>query len=417
MMSLDAMDELISEGIRRGIGHLTAEDDTLDGRTVRVSGRDVVHFGSCSYLGLETDARLRDGAIDAVCRFGTQFASSRAFVSAPQYEELEGLLATILRGHVLCAPTTTLAHLAALPVLIGGEDAVVVDQMAHASVQLAARNLHQRHTPCTLRHNSAARLEDVLKELGGRRTWYLADGVYSMYGDRAPIDSLNTLMDRYPELHLYIDDAHGMSWTGRNGSGSVVGHLRHPDRAVVAVSLVKAFAAGGAAVTSADPEFIRRIRLCGPPMMFSGPIQPPMLGAAVASARIHISSDIDELQRDLRLRLHWRNSFLAETDLVVLSEPTTPITFVGVGRTETAYRIVERLLERGYYVNAAVFPAVSMNRAGVRFTVTRHHTKQDVEGVIQAISLVIIEELDREGETLDAVRRTFRLPGRSEAAA
>jgi 7-keto-8-aminopelargonate synthetase-like enzyme len=400
MMSLDAMDELISEGIRRGIGHLTAEDDTLDGRTVRLSARDVVHFGSCSYLGLETDARLRDGAIDAVSRFGTQFSSSRAFISAPQYEELECLLAAMLRGPVLCAPTTTLAHLAALPVLIGPEDAVIVDQMAHASVQLAAGNLHQRHAPRTLRHNQVDRLEDMLKELGGRRTWYLAHGIYSMYGDRAPIDCLNTLMDRYPELHLYIDDAHGMSWTGRHGSGSVVEHLRHPDRAVVAVSLVKAFAAGGAAVTSADPELIRRIRVCGPPMMFSGPIQPPMLGAAIASARIHLSPDIEELQRELRLRLHWRNSFLAETDLVVLSEPMTPITFVGVGRTEMAYRVVERVLEKGYYVNAAIFPAVSMNRAGVRFTLTRHHTKEDVQGVIQAIRCVIEEELDRENETL-----------------
>src|SRR5688572_7916867 len=80
---LQAFDEVISDGVRRGMLHNVVEDDRLDGRLVTLGGRHVVNFGSCSYLGLETHPALRAGVIDAVERFGTQFSSSRAYLSAP----------------------------------------------------------------------------------------------------------------------------------------------------------------------------------------------------------------------------------------------------------------------------------------------------------------------------------------------
>src|SRR3954452_8949676 len=78
-----AFDEVITDGVRRGMLHNRAEDQRLDGRTVTVHGRRLVNFGSCSYLGLETHPAMRAGVIDAVDRYGTQFSSSRAFLSAP----------------------------------------------------------------------------------------------------------------------------------------------------------------------------------------------------------------------------------------------------------------------------------------------------------------------------------------------
>ena len=84
-----------AEGILRGLGHLTAEDEQLGGRFVTLRGRRQINFGSCSYLGLETDLRLKNAACDAVARYGVQFASSRAYVSCPPYAELERLLAAM----------------------------------------------------------------------------------------------------------------------------------------------------------------------------------------------------------------------------------------------------------------------------------------------------------------------------------
>ena len=104
--------------------------------------------------------RLRDGVVEAVYRYGTQFSSSRSYVSAPPYADLEALLSLVFQGPTLCTPTTTLGHLAALPVIVERRDAVIVDQMAHNSVQLAAHNIPQLSTPLQIvRHNRMDLLE------------------------------------------------------------------------------------------------------------------------------------------------------------------------------------------------------------------------------------------------------------------
>jgi hypothetical protein len=103
---------------------------------------------------------------------------------------------------------------------------------------------------------------------------------------------------------------------------------------------------------------------------------------------------------------------------LVLPIPPGPVRVTRrCSRKETAYRVVERILERGYYVNPAIFPSVSMNRAGVRFAVTCHHTPADIAGLVSSIKMVLEEELERHGETLEDVRKTFRINARGKAAA
>ena len=106
---LDVCDETGRLARKLGLGLLDAEDDRLDGRSVRVDGRSLLNFCSCSYLGLELDPRLIEGAVDATRRFGTQFSMSRAFVSAPGYAELEGLLSDCFGGPTLVLPSVSLA--------------------------------------------------------------------------------------------------------------------------------------------------------------------------------------------------------------------------------------------------------------------------------------------------------------------
>ena len=105
-----SVDAAFTEGIALGLGHLTAEDAELGGRFVTLHGRRHVNFGSCSYLGLEMDVRLKAAACDAVARFGVQFSSSRAYVSSPPHRELERLLAAIFGAPLVVVQTTTLGH-------------------------------------------------------------------------------------------------------------------------------------------------------------------------------------------------------------------------------------------------------------------------------------------------------------------
>ena len=116
---INTIDECLTNGVKNGIFQVSLEDEFLNGRHVTIQGRQVVNFGSCSYLGLEVDERLKQGAIDATSRFGTQYSSSRLFSSCNLYEEIEDLFYKIFNNNPsILAATTTLTHLAALPILV-----------------------------------------------------------------------------------------------------------------------------------------------------------------------------------------------------------------------------------------------------------------------------------------------------------
>lgn len=415
---LEILDTMMQEAARRDVVRHTAMGP-VTGRTFMLAGQELLHFGSCSYMGLEQDPRLVEGVIRAVRACGTQFSSSRAYVSAPLYTELEELLEQIFGGQVVATPSTSLGHQAALPVLVGATDAVIFDQQVHHSVQAVLPQLRLLGTHVELlRHNQLDLLEERLTVLAGRhrRVWYLADGVYSMYGNLAPIGRLSSMLARHEALHLYLDDAHGMSWAGPRGCGHVLGALPGHPRLVVATSLNKAFAAAGGAVITFDPEHHRRVRTLGGPMIFAGPIQPPMLGAAVASARLHLSSEFAALQEELAQRIAHCNRLLLEHELPVVHAAAAPIRFIGLGLPKVAFNMVARLRSEGYYTNPSTFPAVPMGRSGLRFTLTRHQRLEDIEGLVRAIAHHLPLALADEGSSREAVQRTFDLaPARSSA--
>jgi 7-keto-8-aminopelargonate synthetase-like enzyme len=379
----------VSDGIARGLGHLTAEDDQLSGRLITLRGRRQINFGSCSYLGLETDLRLKTAACDAVARYGVQFASSRAYVSCPPYAKLEELLDDLYGAPLVVAQTTTLAHFAALPILISGEDAVVCDQLVHNSVQAVLPTLQAAGTTCRfLPHSRIDRLAELLETLPARhrRVWYLADGIYSMHGDPAPLAALSELAARNERLHLYLDDSHGLSWTGERGRGTLLGGGPLPPRAVMVASLAKGFAAGGAVLVFPDAETARLVRACGSTLIFSGPLQPALLGAAIASARIHLSDELAERQARLGERIRLFNALAVERGVPLGSPAATPIRFVSVGERDATFELAAALMGDGFYANTAVYPAVSRHHGGLRVALTVHQTPDDIRALVDAIA-------------------------------
>jgi 7-keto-8-aminopelargonate synthetase-like enzyme len=413
--ALAFVDAAISEAARHGVVFVSAEDEPLDGRTVRVEGKPVLNFASCSYLGLELDARIQQGAVDATLRYGTQFSSSRTYIEAPLYQELEELLGRITGGSALVTPNTTLGHLSTLPVIVGEDDAVLLDHQVHHTVQLALHQLRAQGSHVEfVRHGRIDQLDERIRLLSQThpRVWYFADGVYSMYGNLAPMKALTWLLGVHERLHLYVDDAHGTSWTGRHGRGYALENLPRDPRVVVAISLNKAFGAAGGAVVFPDDEMRRRVRTCGGPMIFTGPVQPPMLGAAVASAKIHLSDELAVMQRELAERIQLANELAAELDLPLASRSAVPIRYVGLGPPVASHAMTGRLLERGFYANCATFPAVRARCSGLRFTLTRHHTPADVRALLGAVAELFPGSLAEGGVSRDEVDRAFGLSDR-----
>ncbi len=416
---LRAVDEVFSDGARRGMMHNVAEDTTLDGRMVTLRGRRLVNFGSCSYLGLETHPALRAGVIEATRRFGTQFSSSRAYLSSPDYPEAEETLSVLFGRPTLITPSTTMAHLAALPALIGEGDALVLDHQVHNSVQTAAKLVQaQGGTVRLLPHSNLAVLERWANELARthRRVWYAADGLYSMYADFAPMRELEELLSRNDQLWLYIDDAHSVSWSGRHGRGHALEHLgpAAAQRCVVAASLNKSFAAAGGVLTFPDEESRRWVFTVGSPLIFSGPVQPPMLGAALASARLHLSGGADPRRDHLQRLITLFNNRAGERGLPLVSPSQAPIRCVAAGLPRVAYNVVGRLHEAGWFVDTALYPAVPAKRWGIRISLNAHLSEADVIGLVDAIERELPRALAEEGVSVRALEHAFhrQLAGR-----
>ena len=247
-------------GIDAGIIRVQMEDEKLDGPHITIRGRRVVNFGTCSYLGLGLDERLLDAATNAIRRYGVTHSSSSVYTSLPLYGELEDGLGAMVGGHVLITPTTTLGHLNALPVLVDDDALVLIDNQAHASLMLTTQVLSSNGAEIRfLPHNDMAALGRAVAEAShDRDVWYLADGVYSMFGDTAPIEQIGILLDENPSLRVYLDDAHGFSWAGRQGRGVVLDRMPFHERLVVALSLSKSFGAGGGAIAFPTEELAER---------------------------------------------------------------------------------------------------------------------------------------------------------------
>lgn len=408
---LNTINEIIENGRQEGVLQLYTEDLFYNGRTIKINGKEHVNFGSCSYLGLELDERLKTAAIEAIQKFGIQFSSSRTYMSNTLYKELEELVKQIFNTSVVLTPTTTLGHQAVIPVVVEPGDLIILDQQVHASVQYAALNLQNKGVPSMiLRHNNMEDLETYLSKYSSdyKKIWYMADGIYSMYGDYIPLSEVLHLLERYPKLYLYVDDAHGMSWTGRNGRGFVLEERDLHPKMIVGTSFAKGFGTGGGAFLFYDAELAQKVKNCGGPLIFSGPNQIPVVAASIASAKIHLSSEICEKQNNLKDKIRYCHNLMVKLRLPVVSNPETPIKFIGLGLTRVGYNMVRRMIDAGFYCNLAIFPAVPETCTGLRFTITNHHTYKDIDNLVASLSKQLPECLEEEGRTTDDIVRAFR---------
>jgi len=409
----DTLSQVMDHAAKEGMVYQLIEDEQLNGKMVTVKGREMINFGSCSYLGLEYHPKLIDGAIDATRKFGTQFSSSRTYACLSMYQELENKLESIFGNPVVVTASTTLGHLATIPVVVEDNDAVILDMQVHSSIQMTVQMLKARGiTMAVVRHNDMESLEKKLVELKAKhnKVWYFADGVYSMYGDFAPFDDLKRLLDKYPQFNLYIDDAHGASWAGKQGMGVVRAHMEHHERMILAISLNKSFAGGGGCIVFPDAASREKVRQCGGTLIFAGPIQPPMLGAIMASVDLHMSDEIVPMQESLMEMVDYCNAQLDAAGIPQFQKTDSPLFFIPCGLISTCIRMIQAIHSENIFVNTAAFPATPMKRGGIRFMITGHHTRSDIDALVAAIAKHYVAVLAEEGFTCKDVSRSFRIP-------
>ncbi len=411
---LDTVDEVFSAAKEQGVLHLYAEDDIFTGRKIRVNNRDLYHFGTTGYLGLEQDKRLKKAAIEAILKYGTQFPLSKTYISNPLYRTLEEKVTSMYGAPVIITKNSTLGHLGVIPSAVEDNDAIVLDHQVHWSVQSAAKVLKTRRVPIEMiRHNRLDMLEDKLKGLSSKhkRIWYMADGVYSMYGDVSPVSELIALSQKYPQLHLYFDDVHGMSWAGHNGTGYVLDQIKElPENVLLFGTLSKTFGASGALLVCTQKERYKKIKNFGGPLTFSAQLEPASIAAAIASAEIHLSPEIYELQNELQDRIVYFNNLLEQTTLPLIKNNKSPVFYIGTGMPITGYNFVNRLMKEGFFVNLGIFPAVPVKNTGVRITISRHNRKKEIKSLVETMVYHYPKALEDTQTDINKVRVAFQLP-------
>ena len=372
------------------------DDTEYSGKKVTINGQELIHFGSCSYMGLENHPELIQASIEAIKKYGTQTPSSRAVLSSPLYSEAEKLITRIFPGYQVMTQTVTLGHFSVLPLFIKPNDAIILDAYVHNSVRMTSQWCKANGTFVIIsKHNNFEHIAYLVKRLkkdGYDKIWYCADGVYSIHGDLLKVDELHSLLNIENDLYAYIDDAHGAGWAGKNGNGYVLGNFDLHPKTIVAVSFAKSFASCGGALVMSDKADADLIRKTGQTLLFSGPVQPAILGALIGSLKLHLSDKFNIYQKELLELIQYFTSESLRLELPIARTGLTPIQLLRIGDVEKTYKILKNLHKSGFFAAAVSYPAVSMDDTGLRITLTRHLDKSDIDNFLFRIKQ-LIEEL------------------------
>ena len=339
------------------------------------SGEDVLILCANNYLGLADDPRVIAAARDALDRWGYGMASVR-FICGTQelHKELESGIAGFLGTEDAILYSSCFdANGGLFETLLAAEDAVISDELNHASIIDGVRlSKAQRHR---YKNRDMADLENQLQAAQGARFRMIAtDGVFSMDGTIAPLAEICRLAEKYAAM-VMVDDSHAVGFMGQNGRGTHehAGVMSRVD--ILTGTLGKALGGASGGYTAGPKPVIELLRQRSRPYLFSNSLPPAVVAASIESLKILQSSQ--ELPERLRANTAFFRARM--TDLGLDIEPGThPIVPVMIGDASRAGRIAEYLLGRGVYVIGFSYPVVPMGKARIRTQVSAAHTTEQL---------------------------------------
>jgi 8-amino-7-oxononanoate synthase len=368
--------------------------DEVDGRMIRIGDQWLADFASCNYLGFDLDKQIIDAVPEALARWGTHPSWSRLLGSPVLYEQIEERL-TELTGadDTLVLPTITLIHMSVIPIL-AGDGTIYVDSRAHKTIyegcQLAAAH---GATIKRFRHDDIEALEQLLEEGGQAPRLICVDGVNSMTGNAADIETMARLARTYDAL-LYVDDAHGFGVIGERSASEpspyglrgngVVRHFGESyDHVLFVAGLSKAYSSL-AAFVACPTELKRLLKTAAPPYLYSGPS--PIASLATILAGLDVNEERGET---IRAAL-WRKTttVLECLDRLGAHTPNTsgfPIIEVPLARGEDIGAVGRFLFENGIYVTLAAYPLVPRREVGFRIQITAANTQAEIERLVDVL--------------------------------
>ncbi|RHA38170.1 glycine C-acetyltransferase [Cellulomonas rhizosphaerae] len=343
----------------------------------------LMNFCANNYLGLADDERIEAAAVAAIRDRGFGLASVR-FICGTQdiHLELEKAVSDFLqRDDTILFSSCFDANGGVFEVLFGAEDAIISDELNHASLIDGIRLCKAQRF--RYRNADLADLEAQLVAAAGARTRVIVtDGVFSMDGSYAPLDGICDLAGRYDALVL-VDDSHAVGFVGDGGRGTpwLFGVADRVD--ILTGTFGKALGGASGGYVAAQQEIVDLLRQRARPYLFSNTLAPSVVAGTLAALELVASSD------EARAALHTNAALFRELmtdagfDLLPGSHPIVPVMF---GDAVLAAGVARALEARGVYVTAFSFPVVPRGKARIRVQLSAVHTEADIRACVEAFA-------------------------------
>ena len=383
------VDEAIKQRLNATLGAIREQGLHKDERVLTTpqrahigvaSGGEVINLCANNYLGLAEHPAVIQAAHEGLERWGYGLSSVR-FICGTQaiHKELEARLSEFLGMDDTILYTSCFdANTGLFETLLGPEDAVISDELNHASIIDGIRLCKaQRHR---YRNNDMAALEARLRDASSARTRLIAtDGVFSMDGAVANLPGICDLADKYGAL-VMVDDSHAVGVMGKTGRGTPEFHGVTERVDIVTGTLGKALGGASGGYTSARREIVELLRQRSRPYLFSNSLAPAIVAASIKAIDL-LSADTGLCDR-LQANTRFFREGIAEAGFNVLpgEHPIVPIM---LGDAALANRFANRMLEKGVYVIGFSYPVVPRGKARIRTQISAAHSVQDLETAVE----------------------------------
>jgi glycine C-acetyltransferase len=362
---------------------------TPQGTTIRVAdGKPVLNLCANNYLGLAQHPAVAAAAKEAIEKWGYGMASVR-FICGTQgvHKQLEGKLSeflgtedTILYGSCFDA------NGGLFETLLGAEDAIISDELNHASIIDGVRLCKAQRFRYA--NNNMADLEAKLKEAGNCRHKMIAtDGVFSMDGYIANLPEICNLAEKHDAL-VMVDDSHAVGFMGKRGRGTHEFHNVMGRVDILTGTLGKALGGASGGYTSGRKEIIELLRQRSRPYLFSNTLAPSIAGASLKV--LELLTESTTLRDKLEANTKFFRDEMAKLGFNILPG-THPIVPIMIGDAALATKFADAMLAKGVYVIGFSYPVVPKGKARIRTQISAAHSREDLQFAIQAFSEVKAE--------------------------
>lgn len=365
---------------------------------VKVEGVDKIMLGSNNYLGLADHPQIKQGAHDAVSKFGSALTGSRLLNGTIDLHlELENEIAEWHGTQEAMVFTTGYqTNLGTISAVVGKEDVIIVDAAAHASIRdgssLSGAEIRK------FAHNDMDDLEVQLQKpvAGDGAVLVIVDGLYSMEGDLAPLGEVTALCNKYGAA-LMVDEAHSIGIYGESLTGAAELFGTAGDTDIRMASLSKSPSSTGGFIAGSS-DLLDTLRINARAFLFSTSGVPAAVGASLASIKLIRSEEGRQRARRVLENAEALSSGLARAGLDVgASSPmpggrtVSPIVPLHVGNDLAAMSLWRSLFDKGIFTSAALYPAVPRSGALLRLCVMASHTDEQVRKAVEIITETVAE--------------------------